>query len=1408
MVAMEIELPARESSATGHGSAGPGGSFEARRPREPSRREALSNDRKSRLTMLGGGALLAVVLCVLVAWGSSGGGSPGGGPHTPGLGPTPSPDEPAGAPHPLRFRQVVHEHETGSELTKWQCACSQDCKNPSVVNFMQKHGVECPAGGSSVMISEDAEDCRLAAPFAVSSASKGQSCITRDAAEAACEDVLGRWWSLKFGADQVLTSFLQEKLARDLRDKALLEWALQNRGHAETTAKEDVLGWVVPKCIEISLRKFAGGQITAEGGAGLLTDLFGKNELQQPPFSLPAVTYGHLRHDVAAEMKLAMHVPVSVGGTKRLEHPGFSSYRRQLGVPDDFLEAFHWQPDAGIDAGSGSLFASYLAFMIKCEDSRDWHSTVDWRTFHVIADEYFKFMQENPDSLLPRFLTAWSMDAGSDGRMMFCWAMQDWTPSSWKENPDWQASREAASLSWDLKGSIIYWKKGDTNNRLVTRGTKVFHPDDRLMLKDQNFVTDHSLVLPRDTAEMLHEQVDKDVAWLQSNMLMDYSFFLFLVDVDAEDAVSLSHVCPAEGHFEPKFLTAAFFQRDAGFTATVPSWDGNLYLWSMGLIDILQPWSLFKAIGTAVDELLFPDSVGTFAMNNIAPSQYGPRFSQFLKNITYSSHTVTYPNGTTEAFEAEHVYKKCADFRAREAKEKNPHLPFCEDLRLEAALPETTRLLRAAATPFTEEEVRAARREAHADTAPCQDHPVAVYVIGPSSVGKSTASETRLQDMGLDEKEAVVVDGDIWRSHHSGFNKLVDFGKKYNCVFKGAWDGVIKYSKAEKKKLFEFAADPECRRNMIVPETCSTWERCKIQFDRLKSQNYKIHVLSIIAPREDVLARGLARADKTGKHYSGAYVKPVAAMVPVMSLANGQCEVVDNTKLPSTTLMKHDCPNSREFDPFGMEAWLHEAKVKVFHISGLTPEEFHGAEKVQFVDGGSLLAESFCADMLTYSWEDEGPHPQYEEILEQLTALCSERKNQKIKEGTVEVRFDAMNPDTKGGSDLYTLSPTGPLKYRVMVKSLHEWEHDFWRRNFGRERRGELWERDRSYIVPFGHVWQAYGKTWGLEANALHGNSDSDYDVEPILYDIKGVPVLRYFKYDGMRRDPNWIADYSSKDATEANLGIPYERWSHMLTSLALDLTRLIQIGSIDYSLLVGIFDRPSVHGRRTAMGKATWWARDYSHKKTLEIVAGGIVDYLENATEFREGRVVGTDINRALVKSPGVYACRMLFFVATAMLAPCRWPIDEDFPDKGECIFDFAPALQKYFAGSDEFVLEEFVSEYTFLPKGCEHFDANGKSLEAAAAGLVAHADENLRHKNKCIDSVRAPDRCVDKFTYKGQSYVGCVKGANSCSGEGDCLSFGTHWCSWQEELPDDVTWDGPWSYCTPCKPDASLVA
>ncbi|CAK0818157.1 unnamed protein product, partial [Prorocentrum cordatum] len=904
--------------------------------------------------------------------------------------------------------------------------CASWVSPTSVVNFMQKHGVECPAGGSSVMISEDAEDCRLAAPFAVSSASKGQSCITRDAAEAACEDVLGRWWSLKFGADQVLTSFLQEKLARDLRDKALLEWALQNRGHAETTAKEDVLAWVVPKCIEISLRKFAGGQITAEGGAGLLTDLFGKNELQQPPFSLPAVTYGHLRHDVAAEMKLAMHVPVSVGGTKRLEHPGFSSYRRQLGVPDDFLEAFHWQPDAGIDAGSGSLFASYLAFMIKCEDSRDWHSTVDWRTFHVIADEYFKFMQENPDSLLPRFLTAWSMDAGSDGRMMFCWAMQDWTPSSWKENPDWQASREAASLSWDLKGSIIYWKKGDTNNRLVTRGTKVFHPDDRLMLKDQNFVTDHLLVLPRDTAEMLHEQVDKDVAWLQSNMLMDYSFFLFLVDVDAEDAVSLSHVCPAEGHFEPKFLTAAFFQRDAGFTATVPSWDGNLYLWSMGLIDILQPWSLFKAIGTAVDELLFPDSVGTFAMNNIAPSQYGPRFSQFLKNITYSSHTVTYPNGTTEAFEAEHVYKKCADFRAREAKEKNPHLPFCEDLRLEAALPETTRLLRAAATPFTEEEVRAARREAHADTAPCQDHPVAVYVIGPSSVGKSTASETRLQDMGLDEKEAVVVDGDIWRSHHSGFNKLVDFGKKYNCVFKGAWDGVIKYSKAEKKKLFEFAADPECR----------------------------------------------------------------------------------------------------EFDPFGMEAWLHEAKVKVFHISGLTPEEFHGAEKVQFVDGGSLLAESFCADMLTYSWEDEGPHPQYEEILEQLTALCSERKNQKIKEGTVEVRFDAMNPDTKGGSDLYTLSPTGPLKYRVMVKSLHEWEHDFWRRNFGRERRGELWERDRSYIVPFGHVWQAYGKTWGLEANALHGNSDSDYDVEPILYDIKGVPVLRYFKYDGMRRDPNWIADY------------------------------------------------------------------------------------------------------------------------------------------------------------------------------------------------------------------------------------------------------------------------------------------
>jgi hypothetical protein len=293
-----------------------------------------------------------------------------------------------------------------------------------------------------------------------------------------------------------------------------------------------------------------------------------------------------------------------------------------------------------------------------------------------------------------------------------------------------------------------------------------------------------------------------------------------------------------------------------------------------------------------------------------------------------------------------------------------------------------------------------------------------------------------------------------------------------------------------------------------------------------------------------------------------------------------------------------------------------------------------------------------------------------------------------------------------------------------------------------------------------------------------------------------------------MRRDPNWIADYSSKDASETNLGIPHERWSHMLTSFSRDLTRLIQIGSIDYSLLVGIFDRPTEHGRRTTLGKASWWARDYTNKKTLEIVAGGIVDYLENATSFREGRNVGEDIKRALVKSPGVYACRMLYFVFTQMLAPCRWPVDKDYPDKGDCVFDFAEAIQEYFGGSGEGVLEEFVAGYNFLPQGCANFDANGKSIEDAAAGLVKFVDKNIRNKNKCIDSLRAPDRCVDKFTYKGKSYEGCAEDTVSCSEEGECLSFGTHWCSWQEELPEDVTWDGPWSYCTPCEPDAPLLA
>ncbi len=37
--------------------------------------------------------------------------------------------------------------------------------------------------------------------------------------------------------------------------------------------------------------------------------------------------------------------------------------------------------------------------------------------------------------------------------------------------------------------------------------------------------------------------------------------------------------------------------------------------------------------------------------------------------------------------------------------------------------------------------------------------------------------------------DAVLLDGDIWRSVHGGYNRLVKFGADHGCIFKAAWGG-------------------------------------------------------------------------------------------------------------------------------------------------------------------------------------------------------------------------------------------------------------------------------------------------------------------------------------------------------------------------------------------------------------------------------------------------------------------------------------------------------------------------------------------------------------------------------------------------------------------------------------------
>lgn len=1247
---------------------------------------------------------------------------------------------------------ALHVRHDGSgknslNITDWVCAVRQSCRDPLVSSFMTEHGLSCDG---KTMVLNNESLCAELLPMNAEEDRDGRSMITRAEVQVSCESVMGKWWSLLMdGSDNISPSKdeLIKKLDRELRHEPVVKWLLDMDSPTDSDLVPKFMDYVLKGCVEVVLNVFTGGKFTLPEGAGALTQVFGEvTSLTHPTTSMEATTYGRYFTGIEeATRRLQAFTSLQVGKNWVKEHPRFQEFRRYYGVDDAFLVNVNKEVDDV--GGSGSVFIPHGRYLLKCETVDDWHSAVDWRAFHVRADNYFDYMMQNPESLLPRIFSAYYDDHFHGYNNAFCFVIQNWIPDTWsRKQGSWYAKRRGAALAFDFKGSVIYSKRGDTNNRLVRNHDREHVPGTQGVLKDLNFLSTMDITLPCDTRRLMLEQVAQDVDWLRQGMIMDYSLFLHVISVGATDSATLSAVCPRSDDVRDRMLEA-FFQRDRGFLAVVPAWSQEMQVYSMGLIDTLQPYSLFKAIGTAYDRVLFPEQVGDLAMNNIPADEYAERFVSFLDRTTICALEPSEPN--QERLFVRHASKNCRKYKLEKQekaiKSEDPVNEFCEDV-LKTMSGDPLKALAALSTEFTHEEVELARRDSNFEIASCSHQPKALYVLGPVSAKSNFLTSLKSFEFGIGDitkylghpffkgrrawyQDAVIIDPDSLNNQRRSLLKEISrLAREEECI-------VRTYSETYQPMIQKYAdslfnetltTQGRCKRDLIIKEECEEFERCAKQMNMLKKDGYEVHVIGNIESWTTLMESSVEQG--TGLEFRSdaklAFAKTLATITPMIAMATGRCEVMDMTRVRDwrppllfngESTFSQPCAGMDAYEPYTLPDQLATLDQELLAMADLSENQFEKAQAAQGVRDVDIMRQRLCEHVFIQGLSQKMV----------LRPFCMN--------GPASIRLESLGTQSKGGSSLFTgyrmaphydLGDDLPVPFNFVVKSIHRHELDSFRAYFTPATSAS------GYLTPFLAVWQDFGMNWGLMPDCL------DTSMTGTTYDIKGVPTLRYFRYHGILRDPNWIADFSDK-ANDGNsqIGIAQDKYMDLMTRLASDLGQLEATAAVDYSLLVSVFDKvvesPPQGLGPTSMRKDVWPAIDFRKGGSLMgFLAGGIIDYLENTTSLRKDRPqVARDMSVTLHSSPGVYACRLLLFVATQMLAPCQWDSATQCARSGTfmgagarqsaqdgcrrpqiCVKYWDPLYASLFGEDSETVMAR-----TRELSGCANWDKNHKSIREA---------------------------------------------------------------------------------------------
>eukprot|EP00931_Biecheleriopsis_adriatica_P075211 TRINITY_DN49131_c0_g1_i1.p1 TRINITY_DN49131_c0_g1~~TRINITY_DN49131_c0_g1_i1.p1 ORF type:complete len:530 (-),score=75.16 TRINITY_DN49131_c0_g1_i1:23-1585(-) len=301
-------------------------------------------------------------------------------------------------------------------------------------------------------------------------------------------------------------------------------------------------------------------------------------------------------------LKRDKKVRIDVGGNQVDEDARFPTLRSLYEVDGQFLAGKMIDMEDVVRATGGAharlVFSEDGQFIVKVIPPVEWHS------LHDNLDVYTKYLRANPNSMLPRFFSAFKY---KDKRWV---AMFNFI----------RPGLAAYQRLYDLKGTSCSIDPGDRLVRVDLHDTKI------PTLKDLNFIQNEgALHVPEGLRSALLGQLRSDTSFLQGLGLMDYSLVVHVSSAGECDEAAMQQVCRPQGDA----LYRANFQQQNGYTVGITEGDTMMHIYSFGIIDVLQPYNFKKSLA---DWYKLVHCGSEEARDTVDPKVYQKRFVKYFED--------------------------------------------------------------------------------------------------------------------------------------------------------------------------------------------------------------------------------------------------------------------------------------------------------------------------------------------------------------------------------------------------------------------------------------------------------------------------------------------------------------------------------------------------------------------------------------------------------------------------------------------------------------------------------------------------------------------------------------------------------------------------------------------------------